>query len=581
VSVTRDPNEPAEAAANPKPMHKVRAPIDTSRGVPTPTAEFNRARKLVADSGLLGPLQELLDSPTGRPRSLSVEGFLVAFMLKGMHLKHGGLVVDVARILNAFTDGQRQALGIKNWNEKEAYDRTDRLFVKLDRALRTGWATKINGTETRIDEQWFADRLAWASIADLPVTSRSLAVDGTAVETWGSWDGAFGKEGYDGEPETRPTDSSKASKKTPKSKAQDAPIGPDNRRIYTTDVDARAGWRTATNNRRAGYYNGYELHLATQTRDITSVNGIDKVKLGPDVPNVVTSWRLTPAGSHRANAIVPALVEAKEAGQEIDDVVWDRGYSQCVPETTVYPLGRAGIRTTFWPMDHQRRREPYTTEAIVLEGMLFTDYLPEELKVQLPMPPEGSSEEEKLEYEEAFNRRARYRYQLHQRPDEDGFTRWLCPFHAGFLRSRELPDTMRRPATTPLVDLPKGATCCQGIVSASPEELPLWQQFTPGTTAWRISMGRRNVVEGANGGLKGNFVNIERKFMRVMGLTKMTIMLAFTIAGMNLEIIRSFKAKKEVVRRLAQKPKKRMKRRDGTLAQILDAAPRPTGRAPP
>jgi len=81
--------------------------------------------------------------------------------------------------------------------------------------------------------------------------------------------------------------------------------------------------------------------------------------------------------------------------------------------------------------------------------------------------------------------------------------------------------------------------------------------------------------------LKGNIVNIARKSIRVMGLTKVTVMLAITIAGLNLEIIRSFRARKTEERVRKPIPRTRSKRRHGTLPQILDAAPRPTGRAPP
>jgi hypothetical protein len=41
----------------------------------------------------------------------------------------------------------------------------------------------------------------------------------------------------------------------------------------------------------------------------------------------VTNFALTPAGYHRGDAIVPLLIAAKETGQGIEDVVWDRGYS--------------------------------------------------------------------------------------------------------------------------------------------------------------------------------------------------------------------------------------------------------------
>jgi hypothetical protein len=53
--------------------------------------------------------------------------------------------------------------------------------------------------------------------------------------------------------------------------------------------------------------------------------------------------------------------------------------------------------------------------------------------------------------------------------------------------------------------------------------------------AWRSpswpSFGRRQVVEGANAMLKGGFVNIGHKFFRVFGLTKITLLLAFTVFG--------------------------------------------------
>ena len=44
--------------------------------------------------------------------------------------------------------------------------------------------------------------------------------------------------------------------------------------------------------------------------------------------------------------------------------------------------------------------------------------------------------------------------------------------------------------------------------------------------------------------LKGGFVNIQQKFFRMFGLTKLKLPLAFTIAGYNVECIRSFNARK-------------------------------------
>jgi hypothetical protein len=197
------------------------------------------------------------------------------------------------------------------------------------------------------------------------------------------------------------------------------------------------------------------------------------------------------------------------------------------------------------------------------------------------MPPMKSTAEESARYEVAFNLLARYRFQRNGRPDLGGATRWRCPICAGRLRSRQVPKSMRGSRNRPLVALPDGAACCNGTVTASAAELPHWQPLLPGTTAWRISYGRRQVVEGVNAMLKGGFVNIQHKFFRVFGLAKMTLLLAFTVAGYNLEAIRSFLAKKEAERTAAPPKRTRKKRRTGTWADVIGSARLESGRAPP
>jgi hypothetical protein len=66
-------------------------------------------------------------------------------------------------------------------------------------------------------------------------------------------------------------------------------------------------------------------------RDAGWSDGIERLNLGPDVPPVITKVSLVPAGSRRDDAVVPMLIAAKEAGLDITDVIWDRGYSQLSP----------------------------------------------------------------------------------------------------------------------------------------------------------------------------------------------------------------------------------------------------------
>src|SRR5207253_9175201 len=89
----------------------------------------------------------------------------------------------------------------------------------------------------------------------------------------------------------------KATKRRAVRKARVLGIGPDGRKQYTVDPDARAGHRSATNSRPAGPYVGFELHLAVQTRDVRWTDGVERTSLGPEVAGVITTFSLVPARS--------------------------------------------------------------------------------------------------------------------------------------------------------------------------------------------------------------------------------------------------------------------------------------------
>ncbi|MHB1928995.1 MAG: hypothetical protein ACYCUG_06165 [Acidimicrobiales bacterium] len=184
---------------------------------------------------------------------------------------------------------------------------------------------------------------------------------------------------------------------------------------------------------------------------------------------MITRFNLVAAGTHRGKAIVDDLIAAKQAGEALDDVVWDPGYSLCKPGTVHHRLAKAGIHQTFQPVTHQRGRRPFSGDAVLIDGQLFSNLVPDELR-DLPAPPRGASEAEKQPYEAKFNLRARWRMMRHAGPDVDGATRWRCPFCTGFLRCRAFPPTMRRAQTVPLVVAPEGVSRYNTVVS----EPDLW-----------------------------------------------------------------------------------------------------------
>lgn len=265
-----------------------------------------------------------------------------------------------------------------NHDAAQTYARVDRLFNKMCDVLDAGHS--VDGV--RVDAKWLANRLAVAAIPNEFRTSSSVAVDGTDIETWGALHGDATTVQLDGEAaETQLTDDGAVAKpKKPARKAQVLGVGSDGRNQYTVDPDARAGHRSATNSRSAGPYVGYELHLAEQARDVRWTNGIDKVSLSDEVPGVITSFSLNPAGTHRGKAIVDDLIAAKVAGERVEDVVWDPGYSLCRPSTVHHKLAQAGIHQTFQPVTHQRGIRPFSGDALLIDGQLFSSLLPDDLR---------------------------------------------------------------------------------------------------------------------------------------------------------------------------------------------------------
>ncbi len=365
-------------------------------------------------------------------------------------------------------------------------------------------------------------------------------------------------------------------------------VGDDGRNIYTKDATARAGWRSATNSRPAGPYVGREAHLMVQTNDVEWTNGVSDINLGPRVPALVRGFALTPAGTHRGRTATEMIRAALGRGAEIDDVIVDPGYSLAKVETFLLPVRRERVHITFRPASHQRRPKPFNDDSITIGGQLFYAGVPEKM-LDLPMPPMGSTIEDRRRYEERFNERADFRYRLHAGPDSDGTTRWQNAFEAGSLRSEGLPRTMRSRRRGPLVELVNGKPPA-ATMSVSAGDLPLQQRCIAGTTAHAISIGRRNAVEGVNGDLKQNFTNVDRGYVRMFGTLPVAFLLAFTLAGLNVYLARSFRRQQKAEKERTSGPKSRRKRRVRTFDEVLGPelpqsstadATNVAGRAPP
>jgi hypothetical protein len=152
-------------------------------------------------------------------------------------------------------------------------------------------------------------------------------------------------------------------------------------------------------------------------RDVRSSDGRENVVFGPDVPPVLTRFTLAPAGTPLDETVVAHLEDMNRDERLLSEVLVDRGYSQLSDTGFHHPVRRAGMELIFQPKgDHQRLQAPFSEFAVVIDGQLFSALMPKHLWRELPWPPYGASEAEVFVYEQAYNERSRWRFQLHAGP---------------------------------------------------------------------------------------------------------------------------------------------------------------------
>ena len=499
--------------------------------------ELTAAMALVRRSGIAKILETALDMPPSPSSRLSVFGYLVALTLNGSTLHHKATLVDMVRLLNGFGTGTLERLGMRSWRRVGAYDHVHRFHKRLAALLDAAPEVldEDTGELVTCDRAWFQRRVLLAAIPEEVMTTMAgntdLALDGTDMESCGQLCGEPSEIDYDGEANP-PDDAEKPKEKNAKRKAKVLSVGPDGRKVYTKDKDARAGYRTGNANHPGGTYVGRELHLGIAVKTVKNTDGVSYVKFGPDVPPVIVSARLVPAGSHRGD---PAVEMAAKARSErlCNGVIVDRGYTQSAPERFHFPLQRLGLAMFTRLKEHQRGEKPGIGPARLIDGHLFDESLPDDL-VRPPMPPLGSTWEEKLPYMARFDQRAAHRYGRLKAPGTDGVTRWKHPVKNGTLRSRQVPASMRKNRTAPLVDLAEDADL--STVTAGADQLPLYQPCLYGTTAWTIAEGKRQLVETANSflhGAAGAITDIGRGFTRMLDSGRLELFVTFSLVGYN------------------------------------------------
>jgi hypothetical protein len=142
---------------------------------------------------------------------------------------------------------------------------------------------------------------------------------------------------------------------------------------------------------------------------------------------------------------------------------------------------------------------------------------------------------------------------------------------------------MKLPATVlPAVLAPKTAVansvCSKRYTTFQATDLPLSQRELYGSDEWFKSSARRNRVEGFFGNLKNEATeNMKRGTIRVRGLIKTGLLVAFSVAAANLRLQKSFKKRSTS----PLKPKRGRPKKKGVAAFAQVFASDTNSNAPP
>ncbi len=473
------------------------------------SALCNRVIGVVERSGVLEPLEAKLRPRRGRKPMVSIKALLVCILLAGYLDTNSYQRTDVVRALYGLPPAIADALGLLDASGEMlpiSYKHTARRLLRLEALLWLGW----NRRELRCDSAWLMNCLVTASVPRRVRRSvEAAAVDSTPVKAWATPTNyakqsdinkdafALHRRAVLENPDLPEPDPDYGAALTAAASRHGVLVGDDGRVVRCKDHHARAGYATATNKRKAHFYIGYELTAVVAVRSLRWKGRPDKATRGPQMPPCILAAQINPAGQNPGPVGLRAAKTVLAAGSAITEVIADRAYTVKHRDFN-RGLHRLGInvvmdhpsRAVARPKIHSLGRRPQ--RVIEHCGTFLPDWTPQHLHT----PPKQLSG---TKLEDWYNTRYRSYGYRSTGPQPGNRRRFQCPVHAGH---NTTPGTIPNSYSAPLAALGDATACCDGKVTAQPEDLDTYQTHPYGTTAWRISYSRRPAVEGPFGKLK-------------------------------------------------------------------------------
>jgi hypothetical protein len=505
-------------------------------------SDVRRLERVIDASGVVARVEARIDdhkNRSGRPRELSVRTLLIAVLYLAstgsMHL------VRVPALLNGLDRRTKKRLGVLR-SGGVTRRQVERLYNLVADSLE---ASGIHA----FDE--VCDMLLAATLDQGCNDTTSIAIDGTSVDSWGS------RRSY-----------------------EDA-----NGNVVWVATDPDARWRAKSKDspwKRPVF--GYDLTVAVTIPELDGV----------DVPLAARVMRFRPANRQPVAMGREVMIGSAKQQGTLGDVLVDREYTKRVDGTDfVLPVRALGGEPVFDLMTVQRAGRGTVRGAVIIDGQPFS---PSILSVpgllNITPPPVNAPWPVIAAYQARIETRAKYALVPHGSRKANGSQVFQCPASAGKLACSLKPSPTARTNKSssnntrkkiPFMVVPPNTAstpevCSKKFTTFDAVDLPLSQRHLYGSNAWWMSYNRRSRVEGFFGNLKNEACeNLRRGTIRVRGLVKTGILVAFAVASTNLRLARTFASR-------APKPQTRRRgrpKKTGVVAVPAVLASINTANAPP
>jgi hypothetical protein len=502
-------------------------------------ATLERAALLVDRSGLATELEAVLTSTgpdgtperRGRPRRLSVRTLLIGIALTALDNRELHLV-RAQHILNNLTWKQCQSLGLTQADTAglktltarqvsylwcrivEVFDPSPHFSPDAATALNAWRPDEPTQDDDKTEDkplfdperldllQGVLDRIIEASLLDSDIPGRhtgAYAVDWTYVESWAR-----------------------------RRRSRSASPDPDAAHIYIEN-------KAKTGPKYRLY--GYKLHAVIRTR----------AEGGDRVPYLAERITLTPASANPQTQVLE-VVKDLAAEDRIEMLIADRGYTFSKSERWADPLREMGIDTVFDLHPNQRSTQGTYKGAVQLDGQMYCPALPEAL-FDIERLDQFATQKEREKFFAEIERRQTYEMKPHGKEKSGKPRRVKCPAAAGVARCALKPDSLNLPYDYPTI-YPDQALrsspppcCSQDTVSVQVEiQSNTRQSRAWGSREWFDVYARlRPAVESFFSLIKDpGKEHMSRGRIKMMGLAKTSVMVAFWTAAANLRLLDAF-----------------------------------------